>query len=86
MIENVSWRNFRRLDRSKRAFNERERERERERKGGDKVREREVPGGKVFKIKVGLLAFGATAADRNKVDDQVEGVPNKMKFVPWWLW
>ena len=64
----------------------RERERERERKGCDKVREREVPGGKVFKIKVGLLAFGATAADRNKVDDQVEGVPNKMKFVPWWLW
>ena len=62
------------------------RERERERKGCDKVREREVPGGKVFKIKVGLLAFGATAADRNKVDDQVEGVPNKMKFVPWWLW
>ena len=60
----------------------RERERERERKGCDKVREREVPGGKVFKIKVGLLAFGATAADRNKVDDQVEGVPNKMKFVP----
>ena len=50
------------------------------------MREREVPGGKVFKIKVGLLAFGATAADRNKVDDQVEGVPNKMKFVPWWLW
>ena len=62
------------------------RERERESKGCDKVREREVPGGKVFKIKVGLLAFGATAADRNKVDDQVEGVPNKMKFVPWWLW